>query len=83
MSHQLPYSPSQPCRCGFDGNGTHRCHAGRPDPNGTGEDGSRHCPHQAIDQLHYQLAILPGMQMKGISYASHYCEEHHRQLYGE
>lgn len=41
------FSPEHPCRCGYQGEGFHRCHVGRPDPNGTGEDGSRWCPHPA------------------------------------
>ena len=75
------YTPEKPCRCGYDGTGTHRCHAGRPDPNGTGEDGSRWCTSPAVDRFvasrhPYSLA---GMQVKVTGNICHYCDAHHKE----
>lgn len=72
----IPYTPASPCRCGYDGAGTHRCHAGRPDPNGTGETGARHCPEPAVDRLLPTMGALAGMQFKVSCVPGHYCAEH-------
>ena len=74
----IPYTPVSPCRCGYDGAGTHRCHAGRPDPD-TGEDGSRWCPEPAVDQLAATGGALAGMQAKFSCVAVHYCKAHRKQ----
>ena len=74
----IPYTPASPCRCGYDGEGTHRCHAGRPDSE-TGEDGSRWCPEPAIDQLAATGGSLAGMQRKFSCVAVHYCRKHSLQ----
>ena len=70
------YTTQSPCRCGHDGTGTHRCHAGRPDPHGTGEDGSRWCQEPALDRLTFQIASLSGAMPKGGGIATHYCRHH-------
>ncbi len=69
------------CRCGYDGNGIHRCHAGRPDPM-TGEDGSRHCPRPAEPRLHATMGALSGMQIKASCVQSCYCAEHFAEFIG-
>lgn len=72
-----------PCRCGHDGTGPHRCHAGRPDPHGTGEDGSRWCTQDGKPRFVASVrASLSGMQDKA-SVAEHwYCDEHWAMLTG-
>lgn len=72
------FSPTNPCRCGFDGTGRHRCHAGRPDP-ATGENGSRHCEADADPKLIATRAALSGMQMKTGVIECYYCPEHREQ----
>lgn len=62
------YSAKSPCRCGFDGTGAHRCHAGR----GT----SSHCPNAAEPGRFVESRIpysLPGTQLKMVGDFYHYC----------
>lgn len=71
-------TPEHPCRCGYTGDGEHRCHAGRPDPR-TGEDGSRWCERPGSERLHGTLAGLAGAQDKiGVTLGC-YCTEHWRE----
>lgn len=72
----MDYAPKHPCRCGFDGTGVHRCHAGRADPR-LGEDGSRRCPHPAKNHLQATAASLAGVQFKVGVVDVHYCEVHY------
>lgn len=66
------YSSEHPCRCGFDGAGVHRCHAGRnPDyPGG-------HCPNPAEPGRFVSAPLgtwsLAGVQMKITGSFYHYC----------
>lgn len=71
------FTPARPCRCGYDGNGPHRCHAGRPDPYGTGEDGSRWCPREGKERFvaSRHPYALAGMQMKASGNIHCYCDE--------
>ena len=76
----LPYTKDRPCRCGFDGTDTHRCHYGRPDPRGTGEDGSDWCTSPAEDRLLATWGSVAGMQPKMSAVGAHYCKEHLEML---
>lgn len=67
------------CRCGHDGTGPHRCHAGRPDPR-TGEDGSRWCPREGVERLVPTLGSLAGAHLKFPVIVGCYCEEHWREV---
>lgn len=73
------FSKTDKCRCGFDGSGIHRCHAGRPDPR-TGEDGSRWCAQPGVEKLLPTNGSLAGMQLKFSMIAGCYCEEHWKEL---
>lgn len=75
----MPYTPSAPCRCGYDGTGVHRCHVGRPDPR-TGEDGSRWCPHPAVEHLRAHLAPLAGVTLKFGAVNVAYCDRHYAEF---
>ena len=70
------------CRCGHDGTGPHRCHAGRPDPHGTGEDGSRWCPNEGVERFVVSTHphALAGMQLKFSGNLHYYCLEHWEEL---
>ncbi len=70
------FTTAHPCRCGYDGTGTHRCHVGRPDPHGTGEDGSRWCPRAAVERFATTPGALSGMQLKFSVTTLSYCPEH-------
>lgn len=77
------FTEKNPCRCGFDGTGTHRCHAGRPDPNRTGEDGSRWCPNPGVEKfIPSERAALSGTQMKFSCTTACYCEQHWKEVNG-
>lgn len=71
----ITFTPEHPCRCGFAGTGTHRCHAGRPDP-ATGEDGSRWCTQLGNTRLIPTGGSLAGMQLKFSCTTGCYCSEH-------
>jgi hypothetical protein len=60
------FTPENPCRCGFKGEGFHQCHAGR-------ETGDR-CPMEAKPRLIASLSSLAGMQMKTGAVIACYCE---------
>ena len=67
----LAFTPENPCRCGFDGSGKHRCHARRH------QSSEEHCTNEAVPQLVAQLACLAGTQMKtGVAIAC-YCPSCH------
>ena len=76
------FTPERPCRCGFDGTGFHRCHAGRPDPR-TGEDGSRWCEKEAVPRLLATGACLAGAQLKTGAVTCSYCDEHFEEFLEE
>lgn len=69
------FSSDHRCRCGYDGTGTHRCHGGRPDPHGTGEDGSQWCTAEAVPRLAGYLTILAGAQLKCGVLGIYYCDD--------
>ena len=73
------FTPESPCRCGYDGTGFHRCHAGRPDPH-TGEDGSRWCEKEAQPRLLATPSCLAGAQLKVGAVVVCYCDEHYAQF---
>lgn len=76
MHAPLVFTPEYPCRCGHDGAGFHRCHAGRPDPV-VGEDGSRWCTQEAVPRLRAYPTALGGQQLKfGVQVAC-YCDDHY------
>lgn len=77
------FTPDKPCRCGYDGTGPHRCHAGRPDPFGTGETGERWCTAEAVPRLQAYLPALPGCQLKVGVVEVLYCDEHHAEWLAE
>lgn len=66
------YTPESPCRCGYDGTGAHRCHAGRDPryPNGQ-------CPNEAEPGRFVASRVgtysLAGHQMKVSGDWYHYC----------
>lgn len=62
------YTPEDPCRCGYDGEGVHQCHAGRDPryPHGR-------CTNPAESKFVARLAPLSGMQMKAVGDWFHYC----------
>jgi hypothetical protein len=73
MSLSNCFSPSTPCRCGFEGTGTHRCHAGR----GTDEQ----CPREAKPKFVLIPSSLAGMQLKAGAVMACYCEECHAEAF--
>lgn len=64
------FTKEQPCRCGYDGEGKHRCHAGR-NPLYEGE----RCPNDAVPKLVAYPAALAGCQMKLGAVAAYYCPD--------
>lgn len=67
------FSPENPCRCGFKGEGFHQYHAGR-------ETGDR-CPNEARPRFIACVSSLAGMQMKtGVALAC-YCAECHAEAF--
>jgi hypothetical protein len=72
----LDFSKDNPCRCGFDGTGRHRCHAGR-DPGYPGGQ----CENEARPRLVAIPSSLAGMQLKtGVALAC-YCDACHEQAF--
>ena len=69
----IDFSPDRPCRCGFDGSGTHLCHAGRA----TGDQ----CQSEAKPRFIAQLAALAGMQMKTSVAIACYCDACHAEAF--
>lgn len=64
------FTPEHPCRCGFTGEGDHRCHMCR-------ELGPEvQCPRLALDRVVATKGALSGMQMKASCTTGHYCAEH-------
>lgn len=64
------YTAENPCRCGFNGEGFHRCHAGR-NPLYEGD----RCPREANPRFIARLSSLAGMQMKTGAALACYCDE--------
>ena len=60
------FTPEHPCRCGFEGEGTHQCHAGRA----TGD----RCPNEAKPRFIARVSSLAGMQVKTGAALACYCE---------
>jgi len=70
------FTAASPCRCGFDGTGRHRCHAGR-DPRYPGE----RCEREAKPRFIATRQSLSGMQPKiGMALAC-YCDECHAEAF--
>lgn len=63
----LEFFDKNPCRCGFDGIGTHFCHAGR-------EINDR-CTREANPKFISTMSALAGMQMKTGAIIACYCDE--------
>lgn len=64
------FSADKPCRCGYDGTGAHRCHAGRS----LGPD--RQCPEEGREFLVPTNGALAGAQLKFSVVVACYCDEH-------
>jgi len=71
------FTPSAPCRCGYDGQGFHRCHAGR-NPSYPGEQ----CEREAKPRFITGLTSLAGMQKKLGAALTCYCDECHAEAFG-
>lgn len=72
----LTFTPERPCRCGYNGKGTHQCHAGRDPRYPLGR-----CPNEARPRLVAQLACLPGTTLKmGVAVAC-YCDACHAEAF--
>ena len=70
------YTPANPCRCGFNGEGFHRCHAGRNPLY----DGNQ-CPREAKPRFVAIMSSLAGVQLKtGVALAA-YCDECHAEAF--
>jgi hypothetical protein len=69
-----PYTPTTPCRCGYNGTGTHRCHVGRGTP--------RQCPNDGVEQLVAYPTALAGVTMKLGAADGCYCVQHWAEFKG-
>lgn len=65
MGDLLSFTPSNPCRCGYDGTGTHQCHAGRALDD--------RCPNAGVPRLITVPVALAGMQFKMGATVGVYC----------
>mgnify|MGYP001586860051 FL=1 len=65
------FTPEHPCRCGYDGEGVHRCHAGR-DPRFPGVQ----CSAEGVPRLVPTMGSLAGNQLKVSCAVGVYCEAH-------
>jgi hypothetical protein len=70
------FSSDSPCRCGFDGTGIHRCHAGR-DPRYPGGQ----CEREAKPRFIATPGSLAGMQAKMSMALACYCDECHAEAF--
>jgi hypothetical protein len=70
------FTSENPCRCGFNGEGIHQCHAGR-NPLYEGD----RCPREAKPRLVAVMSSLAGMQMKTGVAVAYYCEECHAEAF--
>jgi hypothetical protein len=63
------FTTATPCRCGYDGTGRHRCHAGRNplDPQGQ-------CTADANPRMLSTRSSLAGMQLKTGALLACYCD---------
>lgn len=66
-------TPENPCRCGYNGEGFHQCHAGRA----TGD----RCPNEAKPRLIATLSSLAGMQLKTGAALAGYCDKCHAEAF--
>lgn len=68
----MNFTTTNPCRCGYDGTGIHRCHAGR-------ETADR-CPEPADEYVVVAgLTALAGMQLKLGANVAYYCRAHAKE----
>lgn len=72
----LSFTPEDPCRCGFNGEGIHRCHTGR----NPAFPGGR-CVREAVPRLLSAPAALAGTQMKFSVVVACYCPECHVEAF--
>lgn len=70
------FTTENPCRCGFDGNGIHRCHAGR-DPRYPGQQ----CGNEAKPRFIAMPGSLAGMQRKASMALACYCDDCHAEAF--
>ena len=72
----IEFSKENKCRCGYDGTGMHRCHAGR---NPLCED--EQCTNEAKPRFVATMSSLAGVQWKtGVALAC-YCESCHKEAF--
>lgn len=67
------FTSDQPCRCGYDGVGDHRCHAGRSQPG-------KRCVNVAVPKLYATNGALAGYQLKYSCVVGYYCDTCHAEL---
>lgn len=72
----IEFTKENPCRCGFDGIGFHRCHAGR-NPSYPGLQ----CEREAKPRFVAKLPALAGMQMKVSAQIACYCEDCYKEAF--
>ena len=72
----IEFNKENPCRCGFDGIGFHRCHAGR-NPLYPGDQ----CEKEAKPRFVAKLSALAGMQMKVGAQIACYCEDCYNEAF--
>ena len=74
----LTFTEVNRCRCGYDGKGTHRCHAGRNPLSGTEQ-----CSAEAKPRLVATMSTLAGVQWKtGVAVVC-YCENCFSEAFSE
>lgn len=72
----IEFNKEYPCRCGFNGEGLHRCHAGR-NPLYPGEQ----CEKEAKPRFIAKLVGLAGVQMKMGAQIACYCEDCYKEAF--
>ena len=72
----IEFNKEYPCRCGFTGEGLHRCHAGR-NPLYPGEQ----CEKEAKPRFIAKLVGLAGVQMKMGAQIACYCEDCYKEAF--
>ena len=70
------YTTASPCRCGYDGNGVHQCHAGR-DPRYPGD----RCTNPGITRLTPTGGALAGFTYKVTAQSATYCASCWREAF--
>ena len=79
MSDWPVYTVEKPCRCGFDGDGEHRCHAGRDPRCPGGRCANPAEPGRFVAKPLGSYSIA-GTQMKFVGDYYHYCATCWREL---